>query len=94
MNIYVGNLSYNLTEDELSQIFGEYGEVVSVKIVMDRETGRAKGFGFVEMANEEEGEKAVEELDGAEVGGRDMKVNKARPKPERSERRNSGRDRY
>lgn len=94
MNIYVGNLSYNLTEDELSQIFGEYGEVVSVKIVMDRETGRAKGFGFVEMANEEEGEKAVEELDGAEVGGRDMKVNKAKPRPERPERRNFGRDRY
>lgn len=86
MNIYVGNLDYNLREDELSEIFAEYGEVVSVKIIKDRETGRAKGFGFVEMANEAEGDKAVEELDGAEVNGRNMKVNKARPRPERPER--------
>ncbi|MGQ7870326.1 RNA recognition motif domain-containing protein [Sunxiuqinia sp. sy24] len=90
MNIYVGNLDYNLKEDELGGIFAEYGEVVSVKIVMDRETGRAKGFGFVEMAVEAEGEKAVEELDGAEVNGRNIKVNKARPRPERAPRR----DRY
>ncbi len=97
MNIYVGNLNYNLSEEELNEVFSEYGEVVSVKIVKDRETGRAKGFGFVEMANEDEGEKAVEELDGAEVKGRNMKVNKARPKPERperSDRRNFSRDRY
>ena len=94
MNIYVGNLNYNLTEEELSQVFSEYGEVVSVKIVKDRETGRAKGFGFVEMANDEEGERAVEELDGADVGGRNMKVNKARPRPERPDRRNFSRDRY
>lgn len=86
MNIYVGNLDYNLQEDELGEIFAEYGEVVSVKIVKDRETGRAKGFGFVEMANESEGDKAVEELDGAEVNGRNIKVNKARPRPERAER--------
>ena len=86
MNIYVGNLDYNLKEDELSEIFAEYGEVVSVKIVMDRETGRAKGFGFVEMAVESEGDKAVEELDGAELNGRNIKVNKARPRPERSDR--------
>ena len=96
MNIYVGNLNYNLTEEELNEVFSEYGEVVSVKIVMDRETGRAKGFGFVEMANEADGERAVEELDGAEVSGRNMKVNKARPRPERPERRSygGGRDRY
>lgn len=95
MNIYVGNLSYNLSEEDLNEVFSEYGEVVSVKIVMDRETGRAKGFGFVEMANEADGERAVEELDGAEVSGRNMKVNKARPKPERSERRSyGGGDRY
>ncbi|MHA7109434.1 RNA recognition motif domain-containing protein [Sunxiuqinia elliptica] len=90
MNIYVGNLDYNLGEDELGEIFAEYGEVVSVKIVKDRETGRAKGFGFVEMAVEAEGDKAVEELDGAEVNGRNIKVNKARPRPERPPRR----DRY
>ncbi len=93
MNIYVGNLNYNLSEEELNEIFSEYGEVTSVKIVKDRETGRAKGFGFVEMANEDEGEKAVEELDGAEVGGRNMKVNKARPRPERPQRRSFDRDR-
>ena len=86
MNIYVGNLDYNIKEAELDEIFAEYGEVVSVKIVMDRETGRTKGFGFVEMAVESEGNKAIEELDGAEVNGRNIKVNKARPKPERSER--------
>ena len=91
MNIYVGNLNYSLSEEELSEIFSEYGEVVSVKIVKDRETGRAKGFGFVEMANEEEGEKAVQELDGVEVNGRNMKVNKARPRPEK---KNFDRDRY
>ncbi len=90
MNIYVGNLDYNLREDELGEFFAEYGEVVSVKIVKDRETGRAKGFGFVEMAVESEGDKAVEELDGAEVNGRNIKVNKARPRPERAPRR----DRY
>lgn len=87
MNIYVGNLDYNLQEDELGKFFGEYGEVISVKIVKDRDTGRAKGFGFVEMAVEAEGEKAVEELDGVEVGGRNIKVNKARPRPERPQRR-------
>ena len=86
MNIYVGNLDYNLKEEELGEIFSEYGEVTSVKIIKDRETGRAKGFGFVEMAVEAEGEKAVEELDGAEVNGRNMKVNKARPRPERPQR--------
>ncbi|WP_339736645.1 RNA-binding protein [uncultured Sunxiuqinia sp.] len=90
MNIYVGNLDYNLQEEALGEIFAEYGEVVSVKIVKDRETGRAKGFGFVEMAVEAEGDKAVAELDGAELNGRNIKVNKARPRPERSPRR----DRY
>ncbi len=87
MNIYVGNLDYNLQEDELGQIFAEYGEVTSVKIVTDRETGRAKGFGFVEMAVDSEGEKAVQELDGAEVNGRNIKVNQARPRTERPQRR-------
>ncbi|WP_321289922.1 RNA-binding protein [uncultured Sunxiuqinia sp.] len=87
MNIYVGNLDYNLQEDELGQVFAEYGEVTSVKIVTDRETGRAKGFGFVEMAVDSEGEKAVQELDGAEVNGRNIKVNQARPRTERPQRR-------
>jgi len=96
MNIYVGNLDYNIKEAELSEIFAEYGEVVSVKIVMDRDTGKAKGFGFVEMAVDSEGKKAVEELDGAEVNGRNIKVNMARPKPDRPERshRPQRRERY
>ncbi len=79
MNIYVGNLDYNLQESELEKIFADYGEVLSVKIIVDKYTGRAKGFGFVEMANEEEANKAIEELDGKEVSGRTMRVNKARP---------------
>jgi RNA recognition motif-containing protein len=96
MNIYVGNLDYNIKEAELNEIFAEYGEVVSVKIVMDRETGRAKGFAFVEMAVDSEGKKAIEELDGAEVNGRNIKVNEARPKADRPDRpqRPQRRERY
>lgn len=91
MNIYVGNLNYNLKEEELAELFSQYGEVVSVKIVKDQETGRAKGFGFVEMADESEGAEAIEKLDGADVRGRNIKVNQAKPKerssrPERSDR--------
>ncbi|MEA3477229.1 MAG: RNA-binding protein [Bacteroidota bacterium] len=83
MNIYVGNLNYNLKEDELQQLFGQYGEVTSVKIITDKFTGRAKGFGFVEMEDDEAAEKAIQELDGTEVTGRNIKVNKARPPQER-----------
>lgn len=79
MNIYVGNLNYDLKEDDLKQIFGEYGEVVSVKIITDKYTGRGKGFGFVEMSNDEEASKAIDELNEKEVQGRNLKVNKARP---------------
>ncbi|MGD9931395.1 MAG: RNA recognition motif domain-containing protein, partial [Mangrovibacterium sp.] len=79
MNIYVGNLNYNLKEEELAELFSQYGEVVSVKIVKDQETGRAKGFGFVEMADESEGAEAIEKLDGADVRGRNIKVNQAKP---------------
>jgi len=84
MNIYVGNLNYNLKEDELQELFGQYGEVTSVKIITDKFTGRAKGFGFVEMANDDEAQKAMDELDGKDVGGRNIKVNQARPPQERS----------
>ncbi len=80
MNIYVGNLNYNLSEDELRTVFEEFGEVTSVKIIIDQVTGRAKGFGFVEMPEEQEGNAAIEQLDGTEVKGRNMKVNKARPR--------------
>ena len=79
MNIYVGNLSYNLQEEELKQLFGEFGEVTSVNIIKDKYTGQGKGFGFIEMANEAEAAKAIEALDNKEIKGRNIKVNKARP---------------
>lgn len=80
MNIYVGNISYSSSEDDLKELFGQYGEVTSVKIITDRETGRSKGFGFVEMADDAAGEQAIEEVNGKEVGGRNLKVNVARPR--------------
>lgn len=83
MNIYVGNLNYSVKEEELSQIFGEFGEVTSVKIITDKYSGRSKGFGFVEMAKDEEGQNAINDLNGKDVNGRDMKVNEARPPKER-----------
>ena len=83
MNIYVGNLSYTLSESELQDAFAEFGEVSSAKILSDRETGRSRGFGFVEMPNQAEGEAAVAQLNGKDVGGRELKVNEARPREER-----------
>ncbi|MDJ0846466.1 RNA recognition motif domain-containing protein [Crocosphaera sp.] len=83
MSIYVGNLSYDVTEADLEQVFAEYGTVKSVKIPSDRETGRSRGFGFVEMDAETEEEAAIEALNGAEWMGRALKVNKARPREER-----------
>ncbi|MCL6433284.1 RNA recognition motif domain-containing protein [Leptothermofonsia sp. ETS-13] len=83
MSIYVGNLSYAVTQDELSAIFAEYGTVKRVQLPTDRETGRPRGFGFVEMSTDDEEAAAIEALDGAEWMGRDLKVNKARPREER-----------
>ena len=83
MNIYVGNLNYTVTEDELREVFEEYGEVEKSAIIMDRMTGRAKGFGFVEMASDDDAKKAIESLDGAELNGRSMRVNEAKPREER-----------
>lgn len=80
MNIYVGNLNYRVREADLQQILEDYGTVSSVKVIMDRETGRSKGFGFVEMNNDEEAAKAIAELNGAEFEGRTMVVKEARPK--------------
>jgi RNA recognition motif-containing protein len=80
MNLYVGNLSYHTTESGLRDLFAAYGEVTSAKIIMDRESGRSKGFGFVEMANRSEGERAMAELNGREVDQRPLKVNEARPR--------------
>ena len=83
MNIYVGNLSYGMSEDELREAFSAYGDVASVKILSDRETGRSRGFGFVEMPNQSEGEAAVNQLNGKELGGRTLRVNEARPRERR-----------
>jgi cold-inducible RNA-binding protein len=89
-NIFVGNLSFNTTEDELRRAFEAYGQVDRVSILTDRDTGRSRGFGFVEMANNEEGEKAIAALNGTQLDGRTINVNEARPKTERS---GGGRDR-
>ena len=83
MNIYAGNLHYEVSEDELREIFENFGEVSSAKIIFDRFSGRSKGFGFVEMPNDDEAQKAIDELEGSEVQGRTMKVNKAREREER-----------
>ncbi len=83
MSIYVGNLSYDVTQEDLSAVFAEYGSVKRVQLPTDRETGRLRGFAFVEMSSEAEESAAIEALDGAEWMGRDLKVNKARPKEDR-----------
>jgi len=83
-NIFVGNLSFNTGEDELRQLFEPFGQVDRVSILTDRETGRSRGFGFVEMSNAEEGDKAITALNGSQFGGRAINVNEARPKAERA----------
>ena len=83
MNIYVRNLSYNLTEQELGNLFSEFGEVTSVKIIKDKITGRAKGFGFVEMSDDNAGMQAIEKLNGSDVKGRPMQAEKALPPKQR-----------
>src|SRR5277367_4597083 len=93
-NLFVGNMSFQTTESELSELFKAFGQVTRVHIAMDRETGRARGFAFVEMPNDEEAAKAIAGLDGKEAGGRNLKVNEARPRgesgPPRSPRGFSG----
>ena len=82
MNIYVGNLSWNLKDQDLSNLFASHGEVSSAKIVTDKFTNRSKGFGFVEMPNDEQAQAAIAALNGTEVDGRNIVVNESRPKPE------------
>ena len=84
-NIYVGNLSFNVTEEELQALFGAYGTVENVNLITDRETGRPRGFGFVEMASG--GNEAIQALNGKEVGGRNFTVNLARPREDHRSRR-------
>jgi RNA recognition motif-containing protein len=88
--IYVGNMSYNTSEDTLRQLFAQYGEVVSVNVITDRYTGRAKGFGFVEMASDDAAKAAMTALNGREVDGRQLKVNEANDKPRDSNRGGGG----
>lgn len=90
MSIYIGNLSYQVTEEDLKLAFAEYGKVNRVQLPTDRETGRPRGFAFVEMETEAEESAAIEALDGAEWMGRDLKVNKAKPREERSPRGGGG----
>ena len=80
MNVYVGNLSYDLSEEDLKTAFGEYGEVTSAKIIYDRYSGRSKGFGFIEMSSDDEAKAAIEGLSGKELAGRAIVVNEARPR--------------
>ncbi len=94
MNIYVGNLPYSINDDKLQAMFAEFGEVSSASVIMEKFTGRSKGFGFVEMSTESEGEEAIKSLDGNSVKGRDIKVNKARPKGDRPQRRQQRGPRY
>ncbi len=89
-NLFVGNMSFQTTEDDLRALFEPFGQITRIHIATDRETGRARGFAFVEMANDEEAAKAITALDGKEVGGRNLKVNEARPKGEGRGPRGSG----
>jgi RNA recognition motif-containing protein len=81
--LYVGNLSYSVDSSELEQLFGQHGQVVSAQIINDRDTGRSKGFGFVEMANDDEAQNAINALNGQQHGGRTLTVNEARPREDR-----------
>src|ERR1022692_2192355 len=90
MKLYVGNLSYGMTDSDLQNLFEQYGTVVSAQIIMDRDTGRSKGFGFVEMSTTEEGQAAIQALHDQEVSGRKRTVNEARPPEERGPRGGGG----
>lgn len=88
--LYVGNLSYSVTDQDLTSLFSQYGTVVSAKVITDRETGRGKGFGFVEMSTNEEAEAAINQLNNKEHGGRPLKVNEAQPMAPRENRGGGG----
>lgn len=86
MNLYVSNIAFKMRDDELRQAFEPYGEIVSAKIIMDRETGRSRGFGFVEYADREAGQAAIDALNGADLQGKEISVSEARPREERPAR--------
>ncbi|MCM5527949.1 RNA-binding protein [Parasegetibacter sp. NRK P23] len=83
MNIFVSNLSFNVTDEDLNDFFAEYGEISSAKVIMDKFTGQSRGFGFVEMSDDEQARKAIAELDGGMVEGRAIRVSEARPREDR-----------
>ena len=88
--LYVGNLPYSATQQSLQDTFSQCGEVVSVNVITDRDTGQSKGFGFVEMSSDSDAEKAIQELNGASIDGREIKVNEAKPKAPRDNRGGGG----
>jgi len=90
MNLYVGNLVFDVTEDDLKKLFEPFGQVTEVRMIMDKFTGKTKGFGFVEMPSKEEAEKAIAELNGKDLKGRAMTVNEAKPKTDRGSRGGRG----
>ena len=94
MKLYVGNLSFDTTSQDLEQIFGEVGTVESTNIIEDRETGRSRGFAFVEMSSKAEGQNAISQLDGKEIDGRSLKVNEAKPRENGGGNRGGGRGGY
>ncbi|PLX67442.1 MAG: RNA-binding protein [Denitrovibrio sp.] len=94
MNIYVGNLPYKAQEDEINDMFKAFGDVASVRIITDHETGRSKGFGFVEMEDDEQAKAAIDDLNGVEMEGRPLTVNEARPRAPRQPRGGYNNDRY
>lgn len=85
MNIYISNLNYSVSDDQLGELFSAYGEITSAKVIMDRETGRSRGFGFVEMSSDADGQKAIDTLNQAEFEGKVINVNVAKPKTERTD---------
>jgi RNA recognition motif-containing protein len=94
MNIYVSNLSFAVRDEDLKEFFAEYGEVASAKVIMDKVSNRSRGFAFVEMPDDTAAQKAIQELDGATVDGRPIKVNVARPKEKSNNRRSFSNDRW
>ena len=90
MNIYVSNLSFNVRDEDLREFFTPFGEVSSAKVIMDKETGRSRGFGFVEMPDDAAAQKAIAELEGATVEGRNIRVNEAKPREDRPARSGGG----
>ena len=94
MKLYVGNLSFTTTNSDLEELFGQVGTVESANVVEDRETGRSRGFGFVEMSSKEEGESAIDQFNGKEVNGRELKVNEATPREDRAGGGGGGRGGY